>query len=305
MRFSIITPVYNSSRFLPGLYADLKEQYKRYSDFEWVLIDDCSTDNSRDEIAKIRNSDHLFPIKALFLDKNHYGTLNAITASEAAEGDYIIFLDADDFLSENGLTIFHNLIEKYQHNDGFVGVCGRCVDFKGNFIGTPFAADEVYSNELYVRHVLKIKGEMFQCTRREVIREYFKDVKPGYTNGWAWSRISQKYSWVYTNQVVRRYYTDNPTSATHTPVSKYLYNRTLADMIYMSTMKKYIMKDPVTWFLLAVEVATKTWLCKKIYVGKNQPWFVQVTLLLLIPLGSILAVLKIIKNGRKRYRING
>lgn len=304
MRFSIITPVYNSEKFLPTLYAHIKEQYKRYNDFEWILIDDCSKDNSRAEVEKIKNSNHSFPVKTIFLDKNHYGSMSTYTASGVAEGDYIIILDADDFLSENCLLIFHQLIEKYQHNKDFVGVCGRCVDFNGNFIGTPFEQDELYSNELYVRHVLKIKGEMFQCTKREIAHDYFNGMLPGFTNGWAWSRISQNYSWVYTNQVVRRYFTENYSSVSHSPVVRYMYNRVLMDLKYMSTMRKYIRYDFKYWFQRAIIVSSGAWLCKKVYIGFKHPLFVQLTLIALIPLGGLLALAAVIKNGRKKYIIN-
>ena len=194
MRFSIITPIYNSSRFLPELYENMKKKHKNFKSFEWILVNDCSTDNSADEMDKIKNDDPPFTIKTINLDKNHYGAMSTITASKVAEGDYVIILDADDFLVDDGLLIFDNLIERYKHNENFVGVCGRCQDLKGNFLGTRFLDEEVYSNELYIRHVLKIKGEMLQCTKREVIQEYFYGMKPGYTNGWAWTSISKKYS---------------------------------------------------------------------------------------------------------------
>lgn len=304
MRFSIITPVYNSAKFLPGLYEDLKRKYSRYQDFEWILINDCSPDNSTDVMEKIKNDNPPFPFKTIYLEKNHYGAMCTVTASKVAEGDYIIILDADDFLADDGLLIFHDLINRYQHNENFVGACGRCEDLEGNFLGTRFSEDEVYSNELYVRHVLKIKGEMFQCTKREVIQEYFYGIKPGYTNGWAWSRISQKYSWVYTNKVVRRYFTNNLDSVSHSPVVRFLYNRIHMDMDYMTTMRKYIRYDFYYWFQRALIVSAGAWLSKKVYIGYKQPWWVQITLAALIPVGGLLALAAVLKNGRKKYSIH-
>jgi glycosyltransferase involved in cell wall biosynthesis len=304
MRFSIITPVYNGDTFLPPFYEHLKQHFLRFPDFEWIIVDDCSIDNTIKTINYILESEPSFQIRAIYLDKNTYASGCVQNASLIAQGDYTIVLDVDDFLSDDALFIFTSLIDKYQHHSDFAGVCGRCVDFDENFIGTPFVDEEVYANELYVRHILRIKGEMFQCTKTNLVREYFQGMKPGYTNGWAWSRISLKYSWIYTNKIVRRYFTQNPQSVTHSPTIRYIYNRMLMDVKYMSTMRNYIRYDIKYWVRRALVVATGSWLCKKMYIGYKQPWFVQLILLAFIPMGGLIALGAIIINGRKKYSIH-
>jgi glycosyltransferase involved in cell wall biosynthesis len=302
MRFSIITAVYKGSKFLPKLFADLIERYKTFPDFEWILVDDCSDDNgaSRAEMEKIKNSHAPFIVKTFYLTENYYAAMCTYSGSLAAEGEYIIILDQDDLLSPDGLNIFDKYITKYSNKEGFVGVCGRCLDARGEFIGDLFKENEVYSNELYVRHVLRIRGEMFQCTKTEVIRKYFKGMLPGFTNGWAWSRISLDYSWLYTNEVVRCYDTQNPESFTNSPFRYYSYNVCKARLIELNTMKNYIFSNPIYWSKLLLGTSFLGWQCGVPNIGKDQPLFIKVPLALCSPLGAFRVVLNKIA-GKKIY----
>ncbi len=304
MLISIITPVYNSESFLFDLYSNLKNIYTKFDNFEWIMVDDLSEDNSRMIMSKIVESSPPFPIKTIYLSRNYYGSMSTYSAAQIAEGEYSIILDADDLLIEDALITYSSLIRKYQSKPNFVGVCGRCEDFSGHFLGTPFKFEEIYSNELYIRHVLGIKGEMLQCTKTELIKKYFLGALPGFANGWVWSRMSQNYSWIYTNKIVRKYNTQNYNSTSHFYHVRYLNNKVIAAIDYLSVMRKFFFSDPIYWMKKALMVAIASWLCKKVYMGKNQHWSIQLVLILLIPLGAFLALAAIIIYGRKKFMIH-
>ncbi len=216
--------------------------------FEWILVDDYSNDDNQtvlliEELCRVAP----FPTKTVFLDKNYFGSKSAFLGANIAEGDYVLILDQDDMITKNALQVFKDLIERYRSIQNVVGVCGRCIDTKGKFIGTRMQWDEIISNELEIRHVHKIRGEMWQCTKRAVVQKYFSDFMPGYTNGFAWTRIARKYQYVYTNKTVRRYDTGNSLSLSNAKRIKYIDARIDMLRYYLVHNHDYLKHD---WFML-------------------------------------------------------
>lgn len=90
---SIVIPNYNNSRFLDDCLGGIVRQ--TYRPLEVVVVDDCSTDDSKEKITEYAKS---YPwLKGVFLEKNG-GVSHArnIGAAEAT-GEYLTFLDADDY----------------------------------------------------------------------------------------------------------------------------------------------------------------------------------------------------------------
>lgn len=89
---SIITPSYNSSKFIEETIKSVLSQ--NYQDWEMIIVDDCSVDNSY-EIAK-RFSVVDCRIKVIRLEKNSGVAMARNAGINAANGRYIAFLDSDD-----------------------------------------------------------------------------------------------------------------------------------------------------------------------------------------------------------------
>ena len=96
---SIITPVFNAERFLEETIQSVLEQ--TYEKWEMILIDDSSTDNSQEIIAKYKIMDKR--IKGFKLAKNSGAAVARNKGLEEAEGRYIAFLDSDDLWKKNKL----------------------------------------------------------------------------------------------------------------------------------------------------------------------------------------------------------
>ena len=89
---SIITPYYNSSKFIEECVNSVLPQ--SYSNWELLIVDDCSNDNSKELLLNLEKKDER--IKITFLD-NNIGAANARNiAIQNATGKYIAFLDSDD-----------------------------------------------------------------------------------------------------------------------------------------------------------------------------------------------------------------
>ena len=104
---SIITPVYNSEVFLPRLFNSVKNQ--DYHNYEHILIDDCSTDNSLRIICNLASAN--INVKYISNDKNRGPVISRNLGIQKARGKYIAFLDADDYWLPNKLSIQTRFME--------------------------------------------------------------------------------------------------------------------------------------------------------------------------------------------------
>ncbi len=148
-------------------------------------------------------------------------------------------------LTDDALEIFSTYISSCQSLRNFAGVCARCVGPDSRLIGTPFNWQQKLSNELNIRHIEKIRGEMFQCTKTKLIAEYFFGMKPGYTNGWAWSRIARNYQYLYTSKIVRIYDTVNPGSTSNLKRLIYLEAQFEQSSYYLAGNVDYLVSDKI------------------------------------------------------------
>ena len=89
---SIITPSYNSSKFIDDCVYSVINQ--TYLDWEMLIVDDKSSDDSRDKILHLSKKDSR--IKYFFLDENIGAAEARNIAISKSNGRYIAFLDSDD-----------------------------------------------------------------------------------------------------------------------------------------------------------------------------------------------------------------
>lgn len=90
MRFSIIIPAYNIEKYIHRCIDSVQAQ--DFKDIEIIVIDDCSTDGTKKEIKKIPG------IKIIEHNENKCLGAARNSGMEIAKGEYIIFLDGDDYL---------------------------------------------------------------------------------------------------------------------------------------------------------------------------------------------------------------
>ncbi len=157
---SIIMPVYNVEKYISTSIETILAQ--SFTDFELLLVDDCSPDNSGkicDDYA-LRDS----RIKVMHFTQNG-GVANARnTAMQTATGKYLCFLDSDDYFDENMLEV---LIQSVTENPAQVVIFGVVEEYygeEGTLKGTKRVAPE--------NRIIKNKKEL----REEILRLEARDL---------------------------------------------------------------------------------------------------------------------------------
>lgn len=116
---SVIVPIFNQERFVKKcLYSILNQSYR---DVEVIVVNDGSTDKTLTILKKIANHDN----RVTIIDKKNEGVSRARRDGlNASKGDYICFVDGDDYLPVGALETLHKIIEK-EDVDIVMGQCIR------------------------------------------------------------------------------------------------------------------------------------------------------------------------------------
>ena len=202
MMITVFTPTYNRAYIINRLYDSLKKQ--TFKDFEWLVIDDGSTDDTNKYFNSIDASDHFFRIRYLKIENG--GKHRAINkALDLAEGELFFIVDSDDFLPNDSLA---NIYEVYSHLDNkaeFCGVCGQKGDVSGFAIGSTFDG-EMLDTTYLERKNYNIQGDKSEVFITDVLKKYrfpeFEDEK-FIPESVVWNKIAADgYKFRYFNKVV-------------------------------------------------------------------------------------------------------
>lgn len=122
-QISIITPVYNTEKYLIKCLDSIKKQ--TFSDFELILIDDGSTDDSPKILDDYAKNDSRFKV---FHKKNEGVTKARKDGISHASGEYIAWVDSDDWIEE---THLEQLYKAVTENSADICVCNFVKESKG------------------------------------------------------------------------------------------------------------------------------------------------------------------------------
>lgn len=114
-KISVIVPVYNSESFLSECLDSITKQ--SFKDFELILIDDGSTDNSYSIIQEYRQKDSRIKV---FSQENLGPSVARNLGLNYVSGDYVIFIDSDDWID---LDLFQNLYNAIKKYDADIACC--------------------------------------------------------------------------------------------------------------------------------------------------------------------------------------
>lgn len=211
--FTIFTPTYNRARLLPVLFKSLCQQTHR--DFEWVIVDDGSEDNTAAVINEFKlRAD--FPIT--YAVQEHGGKHKAINLGvRLARGEFFGIADSDDYFTPSALEVcarYYSGIPEDQKGR-FVGMTGLCATPAGELIGSRFPSD-VFDSDSVGLCARRIQGDKAGFLRTSIMRRFpFPEHLGSFvTESLVWNRIADQYSTRYFNEVIMvRDYQPNGLSA--------------------------------------------------------------------------------------------
>lgn len=196
---SIVTPTYNRAHLLGRCYESLLNQTS--FDFEWVIVDDGSTDNT-EEVVEAFSTDR-FPIA--YVKKDNGGKHTALNAShEYISGEYVLILDSDDFLTDTAVDKVIAGWNKFSENDEI----GIVTFLKGTAENSPscMASDENVPVDImrYKRTCIH-SSDCCEVIRTELFKKYPFPIFEGekfVSEGALWNRVSFTHKCVYINKVI-------------------------------------------------------------------------------------------------------
>ncbi|RYD97536.1 MAG: glycosyltransferase family 2 protein [Sphingobacteriales bacterium] len=194
---TVFTPTYNRAALLPRLYESLGRQ--TFADFEWIIVDDGSADNTRDLVRQFTTAG--FAIRYYYQENagKHFAINRGV--NEAA-GELFFILDSDDMIPEEALATVAQKYDTLNDKLHIGGVAGRKAYFDGNLIGSGTGVDEEIMNVFDFRYKRKIAGDMCEVFKTSVLKEFpFPEIKGERfcPEALVWNRIGTKYPLLWFN----------------------------------------------------------------------------------------------------------
>ncbi len=128
---TVLTATFNRAGTLKRLFDSLKAQADR--NFEWIVVDDGSTDHTRELVRSFEEEQPGFPIHYVY--QKNGGKHRAINCGvRKAVGRFIFIVDSDDWLTSDAIRHVNRWCEEILHLPDIAGVAGRRISPKGEEI---------------------------------------------------------------------------------------------------------------------------------------------------------------------------
>lgn len=207
-KITVFTPVYNRANLLNEVYTSIVMQNIPRHLFEWLVIDDGSTENIKSIIDGFIQDNK---INIRYFHKENGGVHTAWNfAVNHAEGEFFFRCDTDDKLYANGLSNLLNLILLYrkQLDSECVGIVGLCADlFTGDVIGSRFPESPCITTGLEMGFKLNCSGERAGCMRTDILKNFLLPEPPDtkFMFDTHWLLIDRHYKSIFVNELFKYY----------------------------------------------------------------------------------------------------
>jgi glycosyltransferase involved in cell wall biosynthesis len=235
---TVFTPAYNRAHLLPRLFESLCKQ--TYKDFEWVIVDDGSVDDTKSLTLSLSNREGTwFPVRYFYQENG--GKHRAINHGvKEARGELFLILDSDDTLPPNSLELINHYFQQIKDDMSFGGVCGYMAHHDGTIIGRGNDDKVLDANSIEMRYRYNIQGDMLEVFRTEVLREIPFPEIPGekfVSEALTWNRIACKYKLRVFHEVV--YYRDYLDGGLTDKIIKIRMTSPIASMMTYAELNSY------------------------------------------------------------------
>lgn len=196
---TVFTPAYNRAYSLWKGYEGLKRQTSK--DFKWVIVDDGSTDNTKDLVEGWIKED-LIPIEYYY--KKNGGMHSAHNeAYRHIDTELAVCIDSDDYMTDNAVELIVSRWQKFGE-ERFAGMVGVDVYENGEVVGTSFPEGLTECKTYDLRRKHGVIGDKKYVYRPDVIKKYlpypeFEGERYGTVN-WLYQKIDHDYDMLCSNE---------------------------------------------------------------------------------------------------------
>ncbi|MBT3389583.1 MAG: glycosyltransferase family 2 protein [Chloroflexi bacterium] len=205
---TIFTPTYNRANTLVRVFDALCSQ--TFQKFEWLIIDDGSTDNTAARIQEWQQRAE-FPILYYWQENQgkHIAHNHALTK---ARGKFFLIFDSDDSIVPQALESLLSAWDSIPELErvGFCGTAGLCVDQFGRIVGKSLPQPVVDASSLKMRYAHRVSQEHLNLYVTDILKEFpFPALAVPYLpEGIVLTQIAEKYRIRYLNMPLRVYYVE-------------------------------------------------------------------------------------------------
>lgn len=257
--FSIVTPTFNSSKFIHRVYESAASQ--TFRQFEWIVIDDASQDDTLDILHGYKRAAN-FPITIIAKPENR-GLLDSYNAGiNAARGEFFVGMGHDDGFKANSLQFFYDRWNELPQSERhcFCGLTVQCCDEMG-VVAENFPVDGMDSNFLEMYFIHKRRAEQWSIFRMDVLRQFhFPEQYRMGEGAFVWFPMGERYQSRYFNMPLRIYHRDNPASLTNNQdAGKYAVEMAEIYRTMFEYTTRYASRDLVTLSLHGASYLRYSW----------------------------------------------
>lgn len=201
-KITVYTPTYNRGYCLHNLYNSLLRQTN--NNFEWLIIDDGSTDNTKLLVENWIAEDK---INIIYKYQKNKGKQEAVNwAHELIKTELNACVDSDDFLVDDAIDFILSKWEEVKADENIAGLVGLDAYKSGEIVGTSFPEKISTAKFSEFETLYKIRGDKKFVYKTSVIKEYPK--YPSFGNekfpapGYLYRLIDQNYSLFLINKIL-------------------------------------------------------------------------------------------------------
>lgn len=242
---SIITACYNSTPFIDRIYRSSRAQ--TYKNFEWICVDDCSTDETVARLVVLEAPGKL-GMKVYRLPQNTGGPVALAVGTGYASGEIVIWLDHDDELFPFALeTVCQNWV-KVEDKPEFAGLFLRAADpSNGQMIGTELPPNAQYSwSELNNRFPDIYDGTV--ALKATLIKQYatIEEMEGVILNSVILNRLTKNRPFLIGDlPPIKLYHRDNPQSQT---MLEHISRKSVSTYAWLiDGADRHFLRSPIRW----------------------------------------------------------
>ncbi len=201
-RITVFTATYNRAPTLPALAASLSAQI--FQDFEWIVVDDGSIDDTSEVLAKIVASGN---IRLRVISVSNGGKHRAINLGVAeARAPWFFIVDSDDRLPPSALAVIAQSIPLAEAEERCGGIMGLKADFSQAVVGERLPENLAFADSLELTYKYDIRGDKAEVFKTSILRDFPFPAFPGekhLTECVVWYRIARAgWKLLLTNEVL-------------------------------------------------------------------------------------------------------